>query len=285
MYRGRFRAVLRAVPVRSFFDHRAFYLCLALASAGLLIFSKINPIATEKFNAAALDAVVPVLDGLSQPVATATAVIADIRSYMHVHEDNARLRLENARLEGWRQTALRYEIENTGLRSLLNVPSRGAVSYVSARVVAHSGGPFVRSVVTNAGYRDGIRKGQVALVADGLVGRVGIAGDRSARIVLLTDLNSRVPVLVVGSQSRAILVGDNTAWPKLTHVFVDHDIQVGQEVVTSGHGGVFPPGLTVGRVAGIDEESIQVQTAVDFDRLEFMRIAEYGSPGILQEVQ
>ncbi len=285
MYRGRFRAVLRAVPVRGFFDHRVFYIFLALASVGLLVFAKINPVVTEKFNAAALDAVVPILDGLSQPVATATNVIADIRSYMHVHEENARLRLENARLEGWRQAALRYEIENTGLRSLLNVPSQGAVSYVSARVVAHSGGPFVRGIVANVGYGDGIRKGQVALVADGLVGRVGIAGDRSARIILLTDLNSRVPVLVVGTNSRAILAGDNTARPKLVHMPVDHDIQIGQEVVTSGHGGGFPSGLTVGRVVAIDEESIQVQTAVDFDRLEFVRIAEYGLSGILREVR
>ncbi len=285
MYRGRFRAVLWAVPVRSFFDHRSFYLCLVLASVGLLVFAKINPVLTEKFNAAALDAVVPVLDGLSQPVATVTGVIADIRSYIHVHEDNARLRLENARLEGWRQTALRYEIENAGLRSLLNVPSRGAVSYVSAHVVGHSGGPFVRSIVANAGHRDGIRKGQVALVSGGLVGRVGITGDQSARILLLTDLNSRVPVLVVGSDTRAILAGDNTVWPKLIHMPAGHEIEVGQEVITSGDGGGFPPGLMVGTVIGIDEEGIQVQTSVDFDRVEFVQIAEYGLSGILQEVE
>ena len=210
-------------------------------------------------------------------------IIDDIRNYVGVYQENDRLRRENDRLASWQQIARGYEVENVQLRRLLNVPVRPGVSYISARVIAQSGGSFVRVLVANVGSRDGVRKGQAAVVAQGLVGRVGDVGARSSRILLLTDLNSRVPVLTVDSQARAILAGDNTSWPQLIHLPAEHRVKPGEEIITSGHGGMFPPGLTVGRVAKVDGNSVHVETSVEMNGIEFVRLADHGFTDIIAD--
>ena len=104
---------------------------------------------------------------------------------------------------------------------------------------------------------------------NGLIGRVAEVGYRSSRILLVTDLNSRIPVLVGESRERAILTGDNS------------DL-----VVTSGHGGAFPAGLPVGKVIVTGEEGsaeLRVQPFLAPDRLEFVRLMDFGLTGVLQD--
>ena len=86
------------------------------------------------------------------------------------------------------------------------------------------------------------------MTGDGLVGRVAELGDHAARILLLTDLNSRVPVVIEETRERAILSGDNTERPALAYLPPDARVSSGQRVVTSGSGGVLPAGLPIGTV-------------------------------------
>ena len=93
-----------------------------------------------------------------------------------------------------------------------------AVSYVTARVIANSGGGYVRTVMINAGSEAGLARGQAAITGDGLVGRLTEVGSRAARVLLITDLNSRIPVVVEGSRTSAVLAGDNSERPRLLYV-------------------------------------------------------------------
>ena len=147
---------------------------------------------------------------------------------------------------------------------------------VAARVVGDSGGAFVHSVLVNAGGQDGVRKGQAAVNGEGLVGRVAEVGERSARVLLVTDLNSRIPVLLESQRYRAILVGDNSQRPRLLYLSADAKVSPGDRIVTSGHGGVFPPGLAVGVVTLIANGDVRVQPFVDWERLEYVRLIEFG---------
>ncbi|HZC14897.1 MAG TPA: rod shape-determining protein MreC, partial [Thermoleophilaceae bacterium] len=146
---------------------------------------------------------------------------------------------------------------------------------VTARVVTDQGGPFVYTVLVNAGADQGVVEGMAAVNDRGFLGRVIEAGRRSARVMLLTDFNSRVPVMVEPSRDRAILAGDNSRQPKLIFLPLNPQVSLGDQVVTSGQGGILPPGLPVGRVSAIGEAGATVTPFVDWDRIDYLRLLAY----------
>src|SRR5437868_5819226 len=158
---------------------------------------------------------------------------------------------ENQRLLQWQQVALKLTTENRQLQGLLKVVPDRAVSYVTARVIANSGGAYVRTVMINAGSQAGLARGQAVITGDGLVGRLTEVGSRAARVLLITDLNSRIPVKIEGSNTGAVLAGDNSERPRLLYVGSPGALKIGDRVVTSGEGGVFPPDLPVGMVSAV----------------------------------
>lgn len=115
---------------------------------------------------------------------------------------------------------------------------------------------------------------KAVLSGEGLVGRVIESGGRAARILLLTDMNSRVPVVIEGSDIRAVVAGQNSATPALIHLPRDHELQAGARIVTSGHGGLFPPGVPVGYVVLGDNGQVSVQLLAQADNLSFVRIID-----------
>jgi len=143
-------------------------------------------------------------------------------------------------------------------------------------VIADSGGAYARSVMVNAGRDNGVARGQAAMTGEGLVGRVAEVGSRAARILLITDLNSRVPVIVDGTRQRAILAGDNSARPSLRYVDAGGTMRIGDRIVTSGQGGVFPPELPVGVVANVDSEGARVEPYAALSRVDYLRLVDYG---------
>lgn len=273
--------VLRlAAPLRVL-AQRFTFLGLVGAAVGFMVLGKAETPLIERARTTLTDALVPILDALSRPVATVNDMADHVSSLTDLHAENARLREENERLLQWQSAARKLELENRSLRELLKFVPEEALSFVSARVVGDSGGSFVRSVLVLAGSRDGVAKGQVAVTGDGLVGRVGETGERAARVLLLTDLNSQVPVIIESSRERAILAGDNSDRPKLTHLAVTAKPQIGDRVMTSGHGGVFPAGLPVGVVVAVGERGARVKPFVEFHRLDHVRLIDFGLSGAL----
>lgn len=269
-----------AVPVKVLLQRFAFLLLIAAAAIAMVMSSRESVLA-ERFRAAIIDAVVPVYDVLSRPVASVAALIDEIGQLADLRAENERLRAENQRLSLWQSAARQAAAENKALRSLLNyIPDPEARS-VAARVIADPGGAFVRTVLVNAGQRDGVGKGQAAINDRGLVGRVAEAGARSARVLLLTDLNSRIPVMVERSRERAILAGDNSARPRLVFLAESADVVAGDRIVTSGHGGAFPPGVPVGVVMGADGGEVRVQTFMRSHWIDYVHLVDFGLAGIL----
>jgi rod shape-determining protein MreC len=175
--------------------------------------------------------------------------------------------------------------ENKQLGSLLGFGADASPTSVTARVIGDSGGAFVRSLLVHAGQQNGVRKGQVAVDGTGVLGRVAEVGERSARVLLINDLNSRIPVVIESSRERAILKGDNSAQPELKYLPITTKVSVGDRVVTSGHGGVFPAGLPVGIVTAVAEDDVRVTPFADTVQLEFIRLMDYGLQGLLEEAE
>ena len=272
-----------AQPVKTL-AHRFAFMALMLAAVALIVLGRIDVTTVEKARIQIVDAVMPILDALSQPVVTVNRLVGEGQKILVVRSENASLREERDRLMKWQAAARRLEAENRLLKELLNFKSNPAVSFISGRVVADTGGAFVQSMILNAGSNFGVRKGQAVVTGDGLLGRVASAGKLSSRVLLITDLNSRIPVVIESSRARAIMAGTNTNRPRLTHLPTGAVIANGDRIVTSGHGGVFPAGLPVGIVSSGQEGAFHVQLFINRDRVEYVRIIDYGLRGIIQNV-
>ena len=271
-----------AGPIRTWI-HRAALVLVVSAAIGLAVLGRTGTPVLSDLRTAILDLTVPVMDALSRPVNTVADAVETADELAEMRAENAALRRENERLQRWEGVARELRAENEALRRMLNVPQPPETKFVTARVVADSGESFVRSVLVNAGKVDGVRVGQAAVAPGGLAGRIAEVGRTSARVLLITDINSRIPVVIQSTRARAILAGDNTDRPKLTYVADQAEVTAGQRVVTSGDGGVFPPGLRVGRVVEGAGEGVRVQPNVAWHRLEYLRVADHGLSGTLMD--
>ncbi len=270
-------------PLKSWFQ-RGTFLLLVAASLTLMMLGKSEAPWVEKARTMVADVTAPVLALLTEPVTATERLFANLEELVDLRADNARLKAERERLLEWQRTAIRLEAENRALSQLLNLAPDPHTSYVTARVVGDQVGAFVREMLVAAGARDGIEKGQAAITGDGLAGRVADVGQRSARVLLLTDINSRIPVLVERTRDRAILAGDNSNRPQLLYLKPQNEVVVGDRIVTSSDGGVFPAGLPVGIVDRVEEGVVSIAPFVDWDRLEYLRVVDYALTGILGDM-
>jgi rod shape-determining protein MreC len=256
---------------------------LLLLALGILLAGRSDLAALQRLRATLLDWVAPLAEAVSRPIETGRAAVAEIGDYLALKLTVDQLRAENLELKGWEDRARQLEAENQALRSLLLVPADMSTHYVTARVVADASSGYVRGVIVLAGSASGVAKGQAAIAQAGLAGRVLEVGKRASRVLLLTDINSRVPVMVERTRDQVVLAGNNTDQPEIRYLTRGADIKVGDRLVTSGAGGAFPPGLPVGEVVSVGESGVAVSTFADLGRLEFVKLVNYGLPGVLAE--
>jgi rod shape-determining protein MreC len=267
---------MRLSPSRRATVQRVLFPLMIVLSVVMIILGKADQVMFESARIAVTDAAAPVLDVVSRPLAALGDLMGGARRFFTLYQDNDRLRAENERLLRWQQTALALATENARLRGLSNLAPEPAASYRTARVIANSAGAYVRSLIINAGSESGVTRGQAAVTGEGLVGRVLEVGSRAARVLLITDLNSRIPVIIEGLRQPAILAGDNSERPCLRFLGAVAAVKLGDRIVTSGQGGVFPPGLPVGVVAALDGELPRVAPYAELSQIEYLRIIDYG---------
>lgn len=246
----------------------------AMLAIVALVFSSLNPAGVSMMRTAISDGLAPVFSLISVPSQNAVGLVKDLTGLTNLQAENTRLSKENAKLREWYQTALRLDNENKSLRDLLHLKVQSRHSYITARVLTDSGNTFVKNILVTAGAVDGVDKTQAVLSGDGVVGRIIESGNRTSRVLLITDINSRLPVIVEGSQQQAILAGRNDEPPVLLHIPADQALENNARVVTSGLGGIFPPGLPVGRVDKDEKGFYRVRPFADFDRLMYVRIVD-----------
>ena len=269
-----------AAPLKSLVQ-RFMYLGLIAAAFGLMLLGKVDAVLVDRVRAEVTDVVAPILEALSRPVATVSKGIQNFQELVVIREENAILKKQNARLMQWQTVARKLLAENIALQNLLGVVHDKNANYVSARVIAGSGGAFANMLIVNAGEIDGVRKGQVVISDRGIIGRISGVSNRSARVLLITDINSRIPVLIENNRTRAIMTGTNTSRTKLIHLPPGARVTPSDRIITSGHGGAFPSGLPVGVVASVSDGGIEVQLFADHAKLEFVRIADFGLKGLV----
>lgn len=247
-----------------------------LAAVALLLLGRADVLLAERARMALADAVSPIFAAIGTPLRAAHAALEDLRDLMSLRSDNARLRQENAQLLQWQQIAMSLDAENVTLKANLHWIPDPSPSYVTTRVAADAGGVYARAVLLPVGRNQGVAKGQIALDEQGLVGRVTELGARTARVLLVTDVSSRIPVALEGSRGRAILLGTNGPRPRLVHWPEGVTPIEGERVVTSAEANAFPFGLPLGVVRYASDNTPEVELAARLDLLDTVRLFDYG---------
>ena len=258
------------------------YLGLVFAAFGLMLLGKFETVSIDKMRLEITEAIAPILEAFSQPAATVSAYIQNIQDLSNIRSENERLKQDNIGLLQWQTVARKLQADNTALRQLLSVVKDNDKKYITARVIAGSGGVLSNMLIVNAGKNDGVYKGQIVIDARGVIGRVSHVSNRSSRVQLLTDINSRVPVLIENNRTRAILTGKNTNLANLIHLPQGAKIWPGDRIITSGHGGAFPSGLPIGVVVSLRDDGIDVKFFTDFSTLEYVRIVDFGLNNLMK---
>lgn len=256
-----------ARPVR-----RLLLAVLVLFLVSLVLLWRIDNPRVERIRAAIVDRYVPNMEWAMAPVTGIARMAEDFQSYRRLFEQNQELRRELQQMRAWREAALQLEQENARLLDLNRVQLDPELTFVTGIVLADSGSPFRRSVLLNVGARDGILDGWATMDGLGVVGRISGVGERTSRVLLLTDAASRIPVTILPSGQQALMMGDNSATPVLDFVEDPQDVAAGDRIVTSGDGGLFPPGLLVGQVVFTSDQRMRARMSADLQRLNFMRV-------------
>ena len=258
-------------------------LLLVLLAISLIVIGRLDTPFVERARTRAADAVAPLLSVVQRPLGSFRDAMTATEDWFALKSENEVLREENARLKAWQSTALQLEAQNQVLRGMVNLGAATSPIVRTEPVIAQPGGIYVRSVLVSGGARDGLAEGQAAMVGQGLVGRITEVGAWSARILLITDLNSRIPILLEGTRTHAILAGDNSPQPYLLYLPRGSAVNIGDRIVTAGHDGIFPTGLAIGRVASISGGEVRIEPIADLDRLEYISLLESTASALTPE--
>lgn len=252
---------------------------LVLLCLGLMLLSRLDHSALAAARWKIAEWMSPVLQAAMVPLEPVRHVGRKIAEQVDMQEEFQRLQSENQKLASWEWRALELERKIATLEALSKVVPDQKINFVTGRVIADSSGAFVRSVMINAGAEQNVKSGYPVVSADGLVGRVVETGRSSSRVLLSIDLNSRIPVLVGTGGVRGVLAGDNSAEPRLLYLPPDARVSPGDDVETSGTGGLFPRGLRIGKVTG-DPASPRVKLRTNLDKIEYVSVLFYDNPAL-----
>jgi rod shape-determining protein MreC len=201
----------------------------------------------------------PVQEAVNSPSAFWDWLHESFETREHLQKENGQLkvRVRDADLKLMRLADL--EQENMRLRGLREATSRVAQRFVVAEILRVDLNPFRHRVIVNKGTRDGAFKGQSILDATGIFGQITQAGTFSSEAILITDAEHAIPVQVNRNGLRTIAVGTgDTGSLSLPFLATNADIKEGDLLVSSGLGGVYPPGYPVATVTKINKAAAQM---------------------------
>jgi rod shape-determining protein MreC len=245
-----------------------------------MFIGKADLVAMRDLRMSSNDFLAPVIDFVSAPIRGVETMAEGIRTVASLRAENVRLQAENDLLQRWRRRAEILESENQQLRSVTGTVSDENRSLITARAVTAPGGSFAHTILIAIGDESGIAAGDPVITSNGLVGIVYEVGRAYARVLMISDINARIPVMLASSSWPGLTIGRNGEYLELAFLPAEARPEVGELVLTSGHGGILPAGLAVGRVDWVDGEDIRVRPAVEFRNLGYVSVLIGGTEGV-----
>lgn len=274
MKRNRAKSIAIAATYRHLLGRLAFLSLFALSF--WLIIASHNPASFTHLLAMKItDTLAPIIQVLATPLDTLHDATRKIDHFLTLEAENKQLKTENETLRRWYASGLELKHENENLRALLKFVPTGKSTYISAKVAVDSQSPYSRTLLLGSGSDNGIREDAAVINEKGMVGRIIETGSKTARVLLLTDLNSRIPVISENTREHYIAVGGKGEELALLYMPESSHLKVGETIMTSGDGAVLPPSLPVGIVTRIEKNTAFVKPFVDWYRIELVSVIDF----------
>ena len=207
----------------------------------------------------------------SYPTKTFTGSYNLLKNHFALYENYNELKKENENLKNEMSESNFLELENSHLKKLINEQVESKSNLISARVLLDKQSPYLNSFVINIGNNKEIKNGMAVLDGKNFIGRIVDVNFFSSRILLVTDLNSKIPVISQPSANHAILSGHGKNRPTLEYLSKNHKIQDGDKIYTSGKEGIFNPGIPIGKVK-VQKDIFEVELYSELDEITFVNI-------------
>ena len=248
---------------------------LAAFAIALILIGKAQSNLFDRARAGVTDWASPALQVVRAPLIGLNRWLGSIGEIFSVYEENLRLKAENARLRQWRNAAVVLDDRVKRYQLLLHAVPDPALSSIMAQVIGRSNRPFLQTMILDAGTAQGVKPGQAVIDARGMIGRIFLAGNHTSWVILLSDLNSRIPVTIEPGNIQAIMAGDNTSAPVIDLLSQNVHIKAGDQVISSGDGGLLPPGLAIGTVVADSSGGFRVALLADAASSEDVNIVDF----------
>lgn len=195
-----------------------------------------------------------------------------ISNTLHLRKENIELKLELAKLKNIADLAIITHKENERLKAQLHYTKTLPYESITGRIVSISTDLYSKSAIVRVERSQGIENGQIVINNDGVLGRIIEVSEHYSRVLLTTDVGSRIPALSSSSSTQVIVSGNNTEYPHALYVQGDNKIKLGEFLITSGDGQCYPPGLKIAKVSKIIGKEIQVTPSANLRNADLVNI-------------
>ena len=262
----------RTGRMRAAHPRRFLHLIIILIGFALIFIGKADLLAIRTVQTNVSGIFAPLFNVVAAPVRAVETMFEGMRTVASLREETVRLRAENERLKRWRRRSEILESENRQLRTVLGAVIPADRQAVTARAIAAPGSSFSHTMMITHGTDKRIQRGDPVVTADGLVGYIIEVSKRHSWVLMLSDVNSRLPILLSTSSWPGLAIGQNSDMLSLSFLPLEAEPKENELVLTSGHGEILPPGLPVGRVVkGVGQE-YYIQPVVNLRKVAFVSI-------------
>jgi rod shape-determining protein MreC len=207
----------------------------------------------------------------SYPTKSFSSLYLFMEDHINLFDKYEKLKAENENLKNNINKSEYLELENNQLRKLIDDQISSPSNLVSARVLLDKQSPYINSFVINAGANKKIKKGMAVLSGENFIGRIVDVNFFSSRVLLITDLNSKIPIITDPTASHSILSGRGNKKPTLDYLPEDNQVKEGDKVFTSGKEGIFSAGIPIGEVK-VEKNIFAVLLYTDISQVSFVNV-------------
>ncbi len=269
--RDDFSIAIRSAFLKKGVKQKFSLLALIIASVILLSLESINSKSLNFVRSAIKDVIYRTSFIASIPGNTISPMFTTIQDHFKIYEQYELIKLELQQLKNQQNQIAYLKTENDKLKKVIDDTDIYNYESIISKVLVDKESPFLKSVILNKGFKSGLKKGMPVLKGPYFVGRITEVNYLSSRVLLISDLNSKIPVLIEPMGYQAIMSGTGDDFALLDFLPKNHQLEVGNLVYTSGTGGIFFPGIPIGRIELI-EEKFHVEFFSDLSQLYLINV-------------
>lgn len=240
-----------------------------------IVTSKINKDFSKSVSNAFIGISIPITKFAALPFNTAINLLTNFQELIEAKKNNEALKAENEKLKSFYINAVNIGRENKDLKQTLQFITTKSSNYKVGRIIGRTNQLFNQAAYIDIGKNRDIKEGSLVSGNRGVIGRILEVFEDKSRLLLITDANSRIPIITSKARVRGILAGNNSSVMEILYLQKNHAIKPGDFVFTSGDGDTLPAGVLIGIVKKVDKGYAAVEMVENINNVDIITVMEY----------